>query len=150
MQQLVHGKNYPFDEIVNYSVEVTKPAENPIKIDNSYLVKVTANCLNIRAGAGTNYRVTGQIKDKGTYTIVEDANGQGATKWGKLKSGEGWISLDYTSKATAKVQTTKSIDELAKEVIAGKWGNGTDRKTKLTNAGYDYNAIQKRVNQLLK
>ena len=44
---------------------------------------------------------------------------------------------------------SKSIDELAKEVIRGDWGNGTDRKTRLTNAGYDYNAVQKRVNEIL-
>lgn len=43
----------------------------------------------------------------------------------------------------------KSIDEIAKEVIAGKWGNGTERKNALTKAGYDYNAVQKRVNELL-
>lgn len=54
--------------------------------------------LNIRKGAGTNYGTNGAIRDKGVYTIVAEANGQGATKWGKLKSGAGWISLDYTKK----------------------------------------------------
>ena len=44
---------------------------------------------------------------------------------------------------------TKSIDELAQEVIAGKWGNGQERKEKLTQAGYDYNAVQNKVNELL-
>ena len=44
----------------------------------------------------------------------------------------------------------KTVDELAKEVIAGKWGNGTDRKTRLAAAGYDYTAVQKRVNELLR
>lgn len=44
----------------------------------------------------------------------------------------------------------KSIDETAREVIQGKWGNGADRKNRLTNAGYDYNAVQKRVNELMK
>ena len=43
----------------------------------------------------------------------------------------------------------KSIDEIAKEVIDGKWGNGTYRKTKLTKAGYDYAAVQKRVTEIL-
>ena len=43
----------------------------------------------------------------------------------------------------------KSNEEIADEVIAGKWGNGQDRKNRLTNAGYDYNAIQKIVNQKL-
>lgn len=44
----------------------------------------------------------------------------------------------------------KSIDELAKEVIDGKWANREDRKTSLTNAGYDYNKVQARVNEILK
>ena len=43
---------------------------------------------------------------------------------------------------------TKSIDELAQEVLAGKWGNGDARKTALTNAGYDYAKVQARVNEL--
>ena len=46
--------------------------------------------------------------------------------------------------------TTKNIEQIAREVIAGKWGNGDVRKTKLTAAGYDYNAVQKKVNELLK
>ena len=44
----------------------------------------------------------------------------------------------------------KSIDELAREVINGSWGTGAERKEKLTAAGYDYDAVQKRVNELLK
>ena len=44
---------------------------------------------------------------------------------------------------------TKSVDELALEVINGVWGNGAERKQRLTEAGYDYNAVQKRVNEIL-
>jgi hypothetical protein len=58
-----------------------------------YKVQVTAYALNIRAGAGTNYKINGIIKDKGIYTIVDEKNG-----FGKLKSGAGWISLKYTKK----------------------------------------------------
>ena len=43
----------------------------------------------------------------------------------------------------------KTIDQLAREVISGKWGNGEERKRRLTNAGYDYYVIQKRVNELI-
>jgi hypothetical protein len=64
-----------------------------------YTVRVTASELNIRKGAGTGYAVVGSIKDKGVYTIVEEASGAGASKWGKLKSGAGWIALDFTVKA---------------------------------------------------
>ena len=70
-----------------------KPVNMP-KPDTSYKVKVTANCLNIRAGAGTKYKVVGTITDHGVYTIVE-TNGN----WGKLKSGKGFIYLKgYTKK----------------------------------------------------
>ena len=60
---------------------------------SGYKVKVTANALNIRSGAGMDYKVVGCITDKGVYTIVQEKNG-----WGKLKSGAGWISLKYTTK----------------------------------------------------
>lgn len=43
----------------------------------------------------------------------------------------------------------KSVDELAHEVLRGDWGNGEERRQRLTAAGYDYNAVQARVNQLL-
>lgn len=65
-----------------------------------YKVKVTANTLNIRRGAGTNYALAGTIRNGGVYTIVQESTGQGAKKWGKLKSGAGWISLDYTTKVS--------------------------------------------------
>lgn len=51
---------------------------------------------------------------------------------------------------TSKKTTKKSVTEIAKEVISGKWGNGTDRKNRLTKAGYNYNEVQKKVNELLK
>lgn len=62
-----------------------------------YTVKVSINNLNIRKGAGTNYGVA-RVCPVGIYTIVEESNGQGASKWGKLKSGAGWISLDHVTK----------------------------------------------------
>ena len=45
---------------------------------------------------------------------------------------------------------SKSVDQLAREVIQGLWGNGADRKNRLTAAGYDYNAVQARVNQMMQ
>ncbi|GHU52614.1 hypothetical protein AGMMS49975_08770 [Clostridia bacterium] len=63
-----------------------------------YIVKVTATTLNYRMGAGTNYPIKGTVNLNEKYTIVEEASGAGAKKWGKLKSGAGWISLDYAAK----------------------------------------------------
>ena len=59
------------------------------------------------------------------------------------------------SGGTANAPTTttpakKTVAELAKEVWDGKWGNGEERKNRLTAAGYDYNAVQRKVNELLK
>lgn len=51
---------------------------------------------------------------------------------------------------TSTTATKKSNEEIAKEVVAGKWGNGNARKTALTKAGYDYKTIQSLVNKLLK
>lgn len=51
--------------------------------------------------------------------------------------------------ALVKPKAGKTVEELAHEVIAGKWGNGSDRKKRLTDAGYDYSAVQKRVNEIL-
>lgn len=64
----------------------------------SYLVKVTDSALNIRSGAGTEYAVTGCIRDKGTYTITEERRAKDGGTWGRLKSGAGWINLHYTRK----------------------------------------------------
>ena len=44
---------------------------------------------------------------------------------------------------------TKTVDDIAREVIAGKWGNGSERKRRLIQAGYDAAAVQQRVNDLL-
>lgn len=67
--------------------KVIPPAFEP------YKVKVSANTLNYRSGPGAQYKVNGKIKKNQVYTIIEENNG-----WGKLKSGAGWISLDYVKK----------------------------------------------------
>ena len=46
--------------------------------------------------------------------------------------------------------TKKSVDEIAQEVIRGEWGNGSDRRARLESAGYDYDAVQDRVNEILE
>lgn len=58
-----------------------------------YKVKITASVLNVRKGAGTSYPITTKVRNGEVYTIVGESNG-----WGKLKSGTGWIYLDYTKK----------------------------------------------------
>lgn len=65
-----------------------------------------------------------------------------AASWNKLAG--------KTKKTSASTTVKKSVNTLAKEVLAGKWGNGTDRKNRLTKAGYDYAKVQAAVNKLVK
>ena len=75
--------------------------EKPESVFEPYLVKVSIEDLNIRKGPGTNYGRSGYT-GKGCFTIVEEADGVGASKWGLLKSYKdkrnGWISLDYAKR----------------------------------------------------
>ncbi len=71
----------------------SKPSISASSSPSSFLVKVTASALNIRSGPSTNYKINGCIRDKGVYTIVATSG-----KWGKLKSGKGWIHLGYTKR----------------------------------------------------
>lgn len=77
-----------------------KPASKPTASSNkTFKVKVNITNLNIRKGPGTGYTTTGKFTGKGVFTITEVKSGAGSKKgWGKLKSGVGWISLDYATK----------------------------------------------------
>ena len=61
---------------------------------DEYVVTITADVLNVRAGAGTNYKINAQVKRHQKYTIIDEKDG-----WGKMKNGTGWISLEYAQKA---------------------------------------------------
>lgn len=98
-----------------------KPVETPST--TSYTVKITADVLNVRAGAGTNYKVNTQVRKGEIYTIVGESNG-----WGKLKSGAGWISLKYTSKngpSTPANKPTQTIKVGSKvKIVGSKYATG--------------------------
>ena len=73
-----------------------KTAESTVKVP--FLVKVNISDLNIRSGAGTNFARV-QFCPPGVYTIMEVKAGQGSKAgWGRLKSGIGWLSLDFCQK----------------------------------------------------
>lgn len=67
------------------------------KKDTSYKVEIIADVLKVRKGAGTSFGTNGSVRKGQVYTIVDEKY-NGKTKWGKLKSGAGWISLCYTKK----------------------------------------------------
>lgn len=109
----------------------------------------------------------GILKTLGVSTIVvetksidEIADEILAGKWGNgetrkkalIKAGYDYDAVQNKVNekiSSKKPSTKKSIDEIAREVIAGKWGNGDTRKKALAKAGYDYKAVQKRVNELI-
>ena len=67
--------------------------------EKSYMVRVDIDRLNIRKGPGKNYDITGNYTGRGMFVIVETSKGEGSDSgWGKLKSGAGWISLDFTER----------------------------------------------------
>lgn len=135
---------------------VSKPSENKNFPSVPFMVRVIVSDLNIRKEAKMGDNIVGQT-GKGTFTITAVNDG-----WGKLKGGAGWIYLEnpeyVTIKGTVASSTStkkpvtpskKSNEEIAKEVIAGKWGNGQTRKDKLKAAGYDYATVQAIVDKLL-
>ena len=69
-----------------------KAVEPTVKVP--FLVEVSISDLNIRSGPGTNFNKVRFI-EPGVFTIVQTSTGAGASLWGKLKSGIGWVSLDF-------------------------------------------------------
>lgn len=73
-----------------------------LPVASSFMVKVGISDLNIRKGPGTDCARTGKFTGVGVFTIVEEAKGQGASRWGLLKSYQkkrnGWISLDFVTR----------------------------------------------------
>ena len=92
-----------------------------VKVDNLYKIQVGA--FSKKTNADT---MAAKLKAAGFDTYITTKSGTAVTTSSK-----------------------KSIDEIAREVIRGLWGNGQDRKNRITKAGYDYSAVQKRVNKLL-
>lgn len=83
------------------------------------------------------------------YFYLKDSGGRHHDGWYCYeKSMKGDVKQVFI--CTSVKEQKKSVDAIAKEVIAGKWSSGSDRKKKLTAAGYDYSAVQKRVNELMK
>lgn len=82
----------------------------------------------------------------GAYSVKANAENMLA----KIKAAgfDAFITTEQ-GQAVSSTPAKKSVDEIAREVIRGDWGNGQDRKNRLTAAGYDYDAVQARVNQLL-
>lgn len=77
-------------------------------------------------------------------TVVRNGGGVAKKKY-KISSYSGKVLFGHPKYENAP---KKSIEQVAKEVMAGKWGNGEERKKRLTEGGYDYEEVRKMVNKL--
>lgn len=88
-------------------------------------------------------------------TVIEGNKGEAVARrvipvgWGYIR---GYAAPKYDAATVTPVPSTaeKSVEDVAKEVLAGKWGNGEERKNRLKAAGYDYAVVQTKVNQIAK
>lgn len=119
-----------------------------------------ANTVNAKLDGKSDSIPAASTEKKSNETIADEVI---AGKWGNgdarktaltnagydFSTIQSIVNEKLAGKTTESKSSLKSIDEIAQEVIAGKWGNGQDRFNKLAAAGYDGNAVQNRVNELL-
>ena len=116
------------------------------------LYKVQVGAYKSKANASTRVN---NLKIVGVDACIIESNGLYKVQAGAFKdkaNAEKMVTkikgLGYDCFIVG--ENIKTVDELASEVIKGLWGNGKDRKKRLTDAGYDYNKVQARVNELMK
>lgn len=86
------------------NVPVTSTPTTTVSTAGTKKVRVNTAVLNVRSGAGANYKINTQVKSGEVYTITETVNG-----WGRLKSGAGWISMDYVVDISQGVAVTQPV-----------------------------------------
>ena len=123
MDYIIEKANEINGQVNNSNIETTAPRKTNEEIANEVINGKWGN------GADRKNKLTTAGYD---YNTIQDI-----------------VNQKLTGSNSSSKPSLKSVDEIANEVINGKWGNGADRKNKLTTAGYDYNEVQEKVNQLL-
>lgn len=167
----------PTSTIIFFDLEydsVDYAKKNGVNLDkNRCIAHTKAFCeevekLGYRAGIYANQDYLNRMYDRSTINryIFWYANWNGGKKpsincafhqWsekGRVNGINGNVDMDYyyggADVPAKEPMTPEEIDKVAHEVLDGKYGNGNDRVKALTEAGYDYNAVQKRVNELVR
>lgn len=172
--QYAKDAGLPQSTIIFFDLEydsVDYAKKNGVNLDkNRCIAHTKAFCeevekLGYRAGIYANQDYLNRMYDKSTINryVFWYANWNGGKQpsiscafhqWsekGRVNGINGNVDMDYYyGGADAVKMTPEEIDEVAKEVLDGKYGNGEERKKKLAEAGYDYKAVQNRVNELVK
>ena len=137
------------------SVDYLNTAKNPYKMCPLYILPhwsafkaKVQSYMNADTSTLTNTSAKQLYRVRKSWTDAKSQIGAFASFENAKKACKSGYSV-FDNNGNVVYPTKKSVDEIAREVIQGKWGNGSDRKNRLTNAGYDYNAVQKRVNELM-
>ena len=138
------------------SVDYLNTVRNPYKMCPAYILPRWAafkakvqSYLNSGSTPTTPAPVTKQLyRVRKSWTDAKSQIGAFSSLENAKKACKAGYAV-FDSNGKQVYPTKKSVDEVAREVIQGKWGNGAERKKRLTDAGYDYNEVQKKVNQLI-
>ena len=133
------------------TIECASDKKHPYKINNKVYAALIELCTDICKRNNIK-----ELKWKADKKLIGKVDRQNMTvhRWFANKDCPGEYIYSRLGKiakeVNAKLQPSKkTIDEIAQEVIDGKWGNGQERKDRLTEAGYNYSSVQKRVNELI-
>ena len=120
-----------------------KPVKPPVTIKVGDLVTITGSTYY------NGKSIPKWVKGKNWYVLQTDG---ARVVIDKSEDGKNAICspVNAADLQLVNAKPGKTVDELAREVIRGLWGNGTERKNRLTEARYDYRAVQRRVNELLR
>lgn len=128
-----------FKNEISGSTSSAKPAATPTDSTKT----VSTPIYRVRKAAGD------AVTQKGAFAVLRNAKSLADTF-----SKQGYKVFDMSGKLvydpiTGKSTASKTVEQVAREVIAGKWGNGDDRRKRLESAGYNYGAVQSAVNKLM-
>lgn len=134
------------EDKLNPKVPETKPTPEPKPTTTARKVGDTVTINGVYTSSTSTNKLR-PLKTKGKITKII----AGARNPYLLENGNiGWVNDACIVSSTTTAPKKKSTDELAREVIQGKWGNGADRKARLEKAGYNYREVQNRVNEMLR
>lgn len=145
------------------TIECASDTFHPYAMNDKVYATLITLCTDICRRNGKKKLLWFADKNKSlNYIPAADEMVLTVHRWFANKSCPGdWLYSrlsDVAAKVTANLSSTastttpstsKTTEEVAKEVIAGKWGNGEERKNRLISAGYDYSAVQAKVNELM-
>jgi len=124
-------KNPQAGDIVFFKYSTNNRRTNHVGL----VVSVSGNCINTIEG--------------NTSTTSQD-NGGCVMQRNRYSHIVAYARPKYITGTLTNISDHKPLEEIAKEVIQGKWGSGNDRRQRLSNAGYDYREVQKLVNEMLR